>query len=371
MALYLGLISGTSMDGIDAALVEMDESGIALRHFLESPYPASLRDRLERLVQGGAATLDEIGSLHTEIGLAFADAAMSLLASAHTAAASVTAIGSHGQTVVHSAESTPPFTLQLGNPSVIARRTGIVTVADFRAKDVAAGGQGAPLVPGFHERMFRSKRRDLAVVNIGGISNVTLLSRNPDDTVLGFDCGPGNTLMDLWVRRHLGVALDSDGRWAASGKPDAGLLQSMLSDPYFARKAPKSTGRELFNMTWLDAHLGALPYPIDAEDVQATLARFTAEAITSSIERYLPDCSEILVCGGGARNSELMRLLQVAGTRKYAVRRTDDVGMPGDAVEACTFAWLAERRLQRKPGNVPTVTGADAPVTLGGIYDPD
>lgn len=371
MALYLGLISGTSMDGIDAALVEVDETGIVLKHFLESPYPASLRDRLERLVQGGAATLDEIGSLHTEIGLAFADAALGLLGAARTTAASVTAIGSHGQTVVHSTESSPPFTLQLGNPSVIARRTGIVTVADFRSKDVAAGGQGAPLVPGFHERMFRSRHRDLAVVNIGGISNATLLSRNPDDSLLGFDCGPGNTLMDLWIRRHMGVALDLDGRWAASGKPDAGLLRSMLSDPYLAREAPKSTGRELFNMAWLDAHLDALPYPLGGEDVQATLARFTAEAITSSIERYLPDCSEILVCGGGARNSELMRLLRVAGNGKYTVRSTDDVGMPGDAVEACTFAWLADRRLRREPGNVPSVTGADAPVTLGGIYDPD
>ena len=268
-------------------------------------------------------------------------------------------------------ESTPAFTLQLGNPSVIARQTGIVTVADFRAKDVAAGGQGAPLVPGFHERMFRNEHRDLAVVNIGGISNATLLSRKPVEPLIGFDCGPGNTLMDLWVRRHLGVALDVGGRWAASGKPDAGLLQSLLSDPYFLREPPKSTGRELFNMAWLDARLDALPYRLPAEDVQATLARFTAEAITSSIERHLPECSEILICGGGVHNAELMRLLSKAGGTGCLVRSTGDVGMPADAVEACTFAWLAERRLRRQPGNVSSVTGAEAPVILGGIYDQD
>jgi len=371
MALYVGLISGTSMDAIDAALVEIGEPGILLKHFIETPYPASLHARLERLVQEGSATLTEIGSVHTEIGLAFADATMRLLAAAHTSAASITAIGSHGQTVVHSVESTPAFTLQLGNPSVIARQTGIVTVADFRAKDVAAGGQGAPLVPGFHERMFRNEHRDLAVVNIGGISNATLLSRKPVEPLIGFDCGPGNTLMDLWVRRHLGVALDVGGRWAASGKPDAGLLQSLLSDPYFLREPPKSTGRELFNMAWLDARLDALPYRLPAEDVQATLARFTAEAITSSIERHLPECSEILICGGGVHNAELMRLLSKAGGTGCLVRSTGDVGMPADAVEACTFAWLAERRLRRQPGNVSSVTGAEAPVILGGIYDPD
>ncbi len=371
MALYVGLISGTSMDGIDAALVELDECGVNLKHFLETPYPASLHDRLERLVQSGETTINELGSLHTEIGLTFADATLALLKAARTAAASVSAIGSHGQTVVHSVDSSPAFTLQLGNPSVIARRTGIVTVADFRAKDVAAGGQGAPLVPGFHERMFRNEWRDVAVVNIGGISNATLLSRKPGDHLIGFDCGPGNTLMDLWARRHLGMALDVNGQWAASGKADDGLLNSMLADPYFARHPPKSTGRELFNMAWLDARLGALPYRLAHEDVQATLARFTADAVTSSVERYLPECSEMLICGGGAHNSELMRLLRMAGGAKYPVRSTDDVGMPGDAVEACTFAWLAERRLRREPGNVATVTGAEAPVILGGIYDPD
>lgn len=370
MALYVGLISGTSMDGIDAALVEIGESEVTLRHFLETPYAPSVHDRLERLVQSGETTLKEIGALHTEIGLAFADATLALLERARTAAASITAIGSHGQTAVHSVDSSPAFTLQLGNASVIARRTGIVTVADFRSKDVAAGGQGAPLVPGFHERMFRNDHRDVAVVNIGGISNVTLLSRRPGDALLGFDCGPGNTLMDLWARRHMGVAMDVNGGWAASGKVDPRLLNAMLSDPYFARKPPKSTGRELFNMAWLDAQLGALPYRLANEDVQATLARFTADAITSSIERYLPECSEMLICGGGARNGELMRLLGAAGTSRFRVRSTDDVGMPGDAVEACTFAWLADRRLRRQPGNVPTVTGAGAPVILGGIYEP-
>lgn len=370
MALYLGLISGTSMDAIDAALVEIDKSGVQLKHFLETPYGAALHARLERVVQGGEATLNEIGSLHTEVGLAFADAALALLRNSNIAAESIMAVGSHGQTVVHSTDSSPAFTLQLGNPSVIARRTGIVTIADFRSKDVAAGGQGAPLVPGFHEQMFRNAHRDVAVVNIGGISNATLLSRKAGDILLGFDCGPGNTLMDLWTRRHMGLALDVDGRWAASGSVHAGLLESMLSDPYLARHPPKSTGRELFNMAWLDGHLRHLPHRPATEDVQATLAQFTVETIVSSIERYLPECAEMLVCGGGARNRELMRLLAVAAGSKYSVRTTGEVGMPGDAVEACTFAWLAERRLRRQPGNIPSVTGAEAPVILGGVYEP-
>jgi anhydro-N-acetylmuramic acid kinase len=371
MALYVGLISGTSMDAIDAALVEIDKSRVQLKHFLETPYATPLREKLERVVQEGVATLNDFGSLHTEVGLAFAEATLALLRKSNTAAESITAIGSHGQTVVHSIDTSPAFTLQLGNPSAIARRTGIVTVADFRAKDVAAGGQGAPLVPGFHEQVFRNEGRDVAVVNIGGISNATLLGRKVGDALLGFDCGPGNTLMDLWTRRHLGVALDVDGRWAASGRIHAGLLESMLSDPYLVRNPPKSTGRELFNLAWLDAHLGTLPYRLATEDVQATLAQFTVAAIVSSIDRYLPECAEMLICGGGARNRELMRLLTVAADSKYPVRSTDEAGVPSDAVEACTFAWLAERRLRRRPGNIASVTGAEAPVILGGIYDPD
>jgi anhydro-N-acetylmuramic acid kinase len=370
MALYLGLISGTSTDAVDAALVSIDDSRIFLEAFLEVPYRADVRARLERVVQSGECSLFELGALDSDLAVAFADAALELLAASGTDRAAVTALGSHGQTVVHSPDSSPAFTLQLGNPSLIAHRTGLVTVADFRSKDIVAGGQGAPLVPGFHAQLFRNSSRDVAVVNIGGISNVTLLPRAPSSPVIGFDCGPGNTLMDLWTQRHLGQAFDANGRWAASGRVLPEMLRAMKSDPFFARQPPKSTGRELFNLDWLDARTAACSGRVSPADVQATLASLTAEVITEAVRGCLPQCSEILVCGGGARNHELMRLLSQNAPAGCRVAPTDDAGLPASAVEACAFAWLAERRLKGLPGNVPSVTGAKAPVILGGVYEP-
>lgn len=358
------------MDAIDAALVDIDAACFELRAFVEIPYELPLRERLEKLVRKRESAIDEIGALDTALGHAFAAAALTLLAHQGTPSSQITAIGSHGQTIGHGVDGRYPYTLQIANPSVIAFRTGIVTVADFRSKDVAAGGQGAPLVPGFHEHMFRRDGRDVAVVNIGGISNVSLLARDRAHPLLGFDCGPGNTLMDLWSERHLGHAFDADGRWAASGTPNEALLKSLLSDAYFSRQPPKSTGRELFHLDWLERHLARMSAAPAAVDVQATLAELTARSIVADIDRHLPNCTDVAICGGGARNRELMRRLRVTAGARRSVYATDELGLPAAAIEACTFAWLAARRLQRLPGNVASVTGATAPVILGGVYDP-
>lgn len=369
MALYLGLISGTSMDAIDAALLEVNDEAVTLRDSLECPYPAKLRARLERAVRARHAAIDEIGSLHTAIGQTFAATALELIERNALQPTDVAAIGSHGQTIGHGIEGATPYTLQIGDPNVIAWRTGIRTVADFRAKDVAAGGQGAPLVPGFHRQVFRRADCDVAVVNIGGISNVSLVSRNPLAPLLGFDCGPGNTLMDLWAQRHLGTDYDTDGVWARQGTADPVLLAALKSDPYFSLAPPKSTGREYFHEAWLANVLSRLSHAPSAVDVQATLARLTAECVSAAIDAHQPDCRDVVVCGGGARNAALMKLLAECVSPKRAVRTSDEAGWPSGAIEASTFAWLAHRRLAGLAGNEPSVTGASAPVLLGAVYE--
>lgn len=373
MALYLGLISGTSMDAIDVALVDIDddiECGLVeLRDFVERPYPSDLRAHLEQIVQSRTCHIDELGALHVAVGQAFAEAANQLLATNGITAAEIRAIGSHGQTVGHKIAGAIAYTWQIGDANVIALRTGICTVADFRSMDVAAGGHGAPLVPGFHRHVFGRTDRDVAVVNIGGIANISLLSRNPQLNLIGFDCGPGNTLMDLWAQQHLGKFFDEDGRWAAAGHMNTALLQQLFRDPYFALPPPKSTGREHFHLRWLERHLAAFGRTLPAVDVQATLAHLTVTGIVDAIEQHLPTCSEIRVCGGGARNSLLLQQLATALGSSRVVSTTDACGWPAAAIEACTFAWLAARRLAGLPGNVPSVTGATTPVLLGAVYD--
>jgi anhydro-N-acetylmuramic acid kinase len=279
----------------------------------------------------------------------------------------IRAIGSHGQTLRHRPRAAHPFTLQIGNPSVIAERTGITTVADFRARDMAAGGQGAPMVPAFHHQMFHSAQRNRVIVNIGGIANVTCLPAVAAQPVSGFDTGPGNTLLDQWVHRHHAQARDDAGQWAASGRASRELLELLLSDPYFAAAPPKSTGREHFNMEWLQGHLKKLAVPLAAADVQATLVQLTAHSIARAIRGVLPQTQEAFVCGGGSHNRELMAAL--AGSLSgIAVATTEALGLSPDWVEAAAFAWLAHQTLEGQPGNVPTVTGAKHAVILGGIY---
>lgn len=357
------------MDGIDAAVIHIEATGCQLERYAEFPYPRNLRERLETLVQNEATTLSEIGTLHVEVAHAFADAANALLDGARLPATAIAAIGSHGQTIFHRPEGRPPFSIQIGDPSVIAWRTGIKTVADFRAMDLAAGGQGAPLVPAFHEYLFASHEEDRAVLNIGGIANVSLL--RADGTVSGFDTGPGNTLLDGWARAHIGKPHDEDGAWARNGKVLSNLLHAGLRDPYFSRPVPKSTGRDRFNLRWVRALLEATQTGDERpQDIQRTLTELTARSIANGLRETMPGCKRLAVCGGGLRNGFLMERL-AACLEPVLPRSTESWGVPPDAMEACAFAWMAAARLAGVPGNVPAVTGAAREVCLGGIYAPE
>jgi anhydro-N-acetylmuramic acid kinase len=360
--LHLGLISGTSADGIDAALVRFEPGFevIAARTF---PYPDTVRARVLALATARAQIdLDDYGRLDVAVGECFAEAALALLGEARIEAGRVAAIGSHGQTVRHGPHGPHPFTLQIGDPAVIAERTRITTVADFRRADVAAGGQGAPLLPALHAALFATADATRAIVNLGGIANVTILA--PGRDVLGFDTGPANCLLDAWALRHLGRTRDEDGGWSRSGHVDSALLAALLSDPYFAAAPPKSTGRELFNLDWLDARV---PPGAASADVQATLVALSARSIADAILVRAPDVRDVFACGGGTHNPVLMEAL--AGALAPArLANTSALGLDPDYVEAVGFAWLARARLSGTPGNLPAVTGARGPRVLGALH---
>jgi anhydro-N-acetylmuramic acid kinase len=361
--LYLGLISGTSMDGIDAALASF-EPAPHLRAALTHPYPDDLRQRLLELAQGdGVTTLDEVGALDARIGECFAQAALAVLERADLPPEDVRAIGSHGQTLRHRPNANPRFTMQLGDPSLIAGRTGVTTVADFRRADFAAGGHGAPLLPIFHAALFARPGEVRGVLNLGGIANLTVLQA--DGSVLGFDIGPANGLLDAWCALHTGAAFDRDGAFAARGQVDSALLERLLDEDYFHAPPPKSTGREQFHPDWLRARLGTRT--LRPEDVQATLVRLTARSVADAVHTYAKDARELLVCGGGTHNPVLMHALQDA-LAPLPVRGTDQRGVDPDYIEATAFAWLARERLAGRPGNLPSVTGAKGPRQLGGVY---
>lgn len=360
--LYLGLISGTSADGIDAALVRFAPR-LEVLAAQTLAYPDALRDRVLALTRANAAvTLADYGHLDTELGECFADAALTLLHAAHVPASTVAALGSHGQTVCHGPIGPHPFTLQVGDPNVIAERTGITTVADFRRADVAAGGQGAPLLPALHAAVLVDPNTPRAILNLGGIANLTLLV--PGRPVLGFDSGPANCLLDAWALARRGVARDEGGAWAASGHADDAWLARLLDDPYFALPPPKSTGREYFNLDWLG---GRLPPSLAPADVQATLLQLSARSIAAALRDCAPEIREVYACGGGVHNPALLDALRAAlpGVR---VDTTVALGLDPDFVEAIGFAWLARARLENLPGNLPSVTGARGPRVLGAIY---
>ncbi|HEV7123288.1 MAG TPA: anhydro-N-acetylmuramic acid kinase [Rhodanobacter sp.] len=363
-ALYVGLISGTSADSIDAVLVRFDgDLPQTLAHHAH-PWPPQLRERLLAVAQDEAELdLDAWGRLDVEIGYHFADAARGLLAQSGTAATAVRAIGSHGQTLRHRPAGDYPFTLQLGDPSVIAERCRIDVVADFRRADVAAGGQGAPLLPALHAMLLRAPGRTRAVLNLGGIANLTVLAA--DGGVRGFDTGPANGLLDAWCQRHRGEPFDRDGAFAGSGKRLPGLLEVLLADPYFALPPPKSTGREYFHLGWL---AGQAPVAtLSPADVQATLLELTARSIANAVILHAPGTNEVLACGGGVHNPVLMqRLAELLAPRRLG--STADHGVDPDFLEATAFAWLARQRLLKLPGNLPSVTGARGPRVLGAIY---
>jgi len=361
-SLYLGLISGTSADGIDAALVRF-EPRLELLGAKTTPYPDALRERILALaVSNAAMTLDDYGTLDVEIGECFADAALSLLRESGIDRADVAAIGSHGQTVRHRPFGEHPFTLQAGDPSVIAERTRITTVADFRRADVAAGGQGAPLLPALHAAVFAAPDATRVILNLGGIANITILA--PGQDVLGFDTGPANCLLDEWTLRHRQTPRDEDGAWAQSGRVDRDLLDAWLRDPYFSAPPPKSTGREYFNLDWLDARLPATYAPAN---VQATLLAFSATTIAAAIRQYAPNARETFACGGGVHNAAFMDALSQA-LAPASVQSTLALGLDPDYVEAAGFAWLARARLDGSPGNLPSVSGARGPRVLGAIH---
>ena len=366
--LYLGLISGTSADGIDAALVRFEDSptglGCELVHGRTFAWDPALRAQWVALGQGADnVSLDGLGSLDGLAARAFADAASALLEEAGVPRGRVRALGSHGQTIRHRPHADPPFTWQLGDGNVIAERSGIDTVADFRRRDVAAGGHGAPLMPAFHAALLGSLQEDRAVLNLGGIGNFTLLPRVGD--VRGFDTGPANALMDAWCARHTGRAYDAGGAFAASGHVDAALLARLLADPWFALAPPKSTGREQFHLDWLQARMGEVT--ISPADVQATLLELTARTVADALQITQPATRRVLVCGGGVHNAVLMARL-AAHLPQAVVESTAAHALDPDYVEAMGFAWLARETLAGRSGNLPAVTGAVGRRVLGVVY---
>ena len=364
---FLGLMSGTSADGIDAALVRFDEGDAhaapILLHARTHAWQPALRERLLALGQQAAMlTLDEVGELDVRIGQAFAAAALATLFEAGLTARDVAAIGSHGQTLRHHPDGDAPFTLQLGDAHVIAERCGIPVVADFRRRDVAAGGHGAPLVPAFHAATLHDAGEDRAVLNLGGIANLTLLPAR--GTVRGFDTGPANGLMDAWCQRHVGTPCDIGGRFAAQGSIDGPLLARLLAEPWFAAPPPKSTGRDRFHLDWVEAALTGTEAPAD---VQATLLALTAHSVAAALHAIQPGTRRVIACGGGVHNPMLMAALAEA-MPEAVIESSAGHGLDPDFVEAMAFAWLAREHLAGRPGNLPAVTGAAGPRVLGALY---
>lgn len=363
-ALYIGLISGTSADGIDAALVRFERDKPQLVAALTHPWPADLRSQILAVAQDETRLdLDAYGRLDVAIGQCFAEAVLQLLRHSGTSPRAVHAIGSHGQTLRHRPHGDHPFTLQVGDPSVIAERCGIDVAADFRRADVAAGGQGAPLLPAVHAMLLGRQGETRVVLNLGGIANITVL--RADGHVFGFDTGPANGLMDAWCLRHQGEAFDRDGAFARSGKVDEPLLAELLADPYFALPPPKSTGREHFHLAWLDRHSRVAT--LGPADVQATLLEFSARSVIEAITAHAPGAVDVLACGGGVHNAVLMGRL-AALLSPCVLRSTAEEGIDPDYLEATAFAWLARQRLLKRPGNLPAVTGARGPRVLGALY---
>jgi anhydro-N-acetylmuramic acid kinase len=363
MPLYVGLMTGTSLDGIDAVLADFTATRPSLLAHVHHELADDLRATLLALNQADADELHRAAVAGMHLAHAYAAAVGDLLLAAGVGPAEVRAIGAHGQTVRHRPEA--GYTIQVNAPAALAELTGIDVVADFRSRDVAAGGQGAPLAPAFHAAVFRVDA-PRAVVNIGGISNLTgLPALGQDSPVLGFDCGPGNMLIDAWAREQLGEAFDRDGRWAATGRVDGALLATLLAEPFFALPPPKSTGRDLFDRGWLLRALDGGRR--DARDVQATLTKLTATAVGRAVERWFPEAADVVVCGGGAFNPTLVRMLAEACAPR-PVLESGTLGVRPDQVEAMAFAWLAREFVERRCANLPAVTGARGPRLLGALY---
>lgn len=360
---YIGVMSGTSLDGVDVVLAAIDENMVAQQASLTWPIPVALKDAILGICQGQQLTLSQLGQLDVKLGALFGDAVLALMHQENLHPQDIVAIGCHGQTVWHEPTGDAPHTLQIGDNNQIVAKTGVTVVGDFRRRDIALGGQGAPLVPAFHEALLAHPVERRMVLNIGGIANLSMLI--PGQPVRGYDTGPGNMLMDAWIWRQRRKAYDKDAQWASEGKVIIPLLQTFLSDPYFSAPAPKSTGREYFNYGWLERQLGQFP-GLAPQDVQATLVELTAVTISEQV-MLSGGCERLLVCGGGSRNPLVMARLAglLPGTE---VSTTDEAGISGDDMEALAFAWLAWRTVAGLPGNLPSVTGAREASVLGAIF---
>lgn len=361
---YIGLISGTSVDGVDSVLVDFQQDTPELIACHSHPIGNALRKRILDLCLGQDIQLSDLGHTHIELGKVFADAVKAVLNKAGVAASAVTAIGSHGQTVWHEPDAEHPFTLQLADANTIAQRTGITTVADMRSRDISAGGQGAPLAPLLHQRIFASSSENRAIINIGGISNITCL--RPGSRAIAFDAGPGNVLMDYWIDKHKQKKYDEEGAWASGGTVQDELLQLCRNEPYFFRALPKSTGRELFNGCWLESKLAHCQGEIAPQDVQATLLQLTVDAIDAALGSHC-QARTLFICGGGAHNRALMDGLAQA-LPHCTVASTLELGVDPDWVEAIAFAWIARETCAGRAIDTAGFTGASEPVILGGIY---
>lgn len=363
----MGVMSGTSVDAIDVVLADWrNPKQPVLLASISHAWPVALRADILALAAGEHDSIDKLGQLDRRIGITTAEACLACLAQTELPANAVTAIGFHGQTVRHRPDMTPPFTLQIGDPNTLAELTGISVVSDFRRRDMAAGGQGAPLVPAFHEQLFAEAGSNTVVLNLGGIANITVLPQT--GTTLGFDTGPANMLMDAWCQQHTGQHYDAGGGWASTGRVDARLLQRLLAHPYFSKSAPKSTGRETFGLAWLSEQLAQEARDIPAVNVQATLAELTAISVSDAVKQTCQGVSgTMLVCGGGCYNTYLMARLQLH-LANWRVISTTSKGVDPQWMEALAFAWLARQMLSGLAGNLPTVTGAEGLRILGSYH---
>jgi len=362
---YIGLMSGTSVDGIDAALVDFTDNKTHLIAFDYLPFAAELQQQIKRISQPDTQiSLKDYGALDAQLGLLFSQSVTALLKKASLPAYSIKAIGSHGQTIYHAPDDQWPFSLQIGDPNIIAEQTGITTIADFRRRDIAANGQGAPLVPAFHQAVFARPDENRCIVNIGGIANITVLPKNKSTSVTGFDTGPGNTLMDCWINKHQQLGYDKNGEWAQSGSVNHELVELLKQDLYFSAAPPKSTGKEYFSLPWLYQYVDAGKF--NPEDIQATLCFLSASTICDAIKLHAPGTERVLICGGGIHNHYLLQLIEQQ--LDCPVESTAQYGIDPDHVEAVAFAWLARQTYNNLPGNLKEVTGAKNSVILGGIY---
>ncbi len=356
------------MDGIDSVLVAFKNNSIEIIKSYAQPFPNDLKTEMYQLLNTYQSSLQKLGEIDYQLAVNYAEAVGNLLKNTGVELEQIEAIGCHGQTFFHAPDSQFPFTIQLGNGNLLAAKTGIKTIMDFRRMDMAFGGEGAPLAPGFHQAFFNDVQENRVILNLGGIANITVLSNKDDNEVTGFDTGPANCLMDSWIQNIKGEKFDKDGLWATSGRVIPELLNAMLEESYFKLPAPKSTGRELFNLNWLNKHLEKIP-EYKNEDVQATLLELTAISVAEAVKMYAPETNAVYACGGGAFNKQLLIRLGTYLTN-VKVSTTGELGVSPDQVEAVAFAWLAMRRINNLPGNLPSVTGASQKVLLGTIFDP-